>query len=109
MTDCHITEEFSAVTVVKKANVYFNGGVVSRTVRFADGAIKTLGFMQPGNYQFDTQQKELMEIQSGKVEVLLAPNGDWQHFGPGDSFTVAANSRFLITATEPTDYCCSFS
>ncbi len=46
--------EFDNVTVVKKANVYFDGKVTSRTVKFADGSLKTLGFMLPGEYQFNT-------------------------------------------------------
>jgi len=35
--------EFANVTVVREANIYFNGGVVSHTVLFADGTKKTLG------------------------------------------------------------------
>ena len=57
--------EFTNVTVIKKANVYFDGKVVSRTVVFADGSKKTLGIMQPGEYEFGTGDKELMEIISG--------------------------------------------
>lgn len=49
--------EFTNVTVIKKANVYFDGKVVSRTVVFADGAKKTLGIMQPGEYEFNTGDK----------------------------------------------------
>ena len=37
--------EFKNVTVVKKANVYFDGKVTSRTVLFDDGEKKTLGIM----------------------------------------------------------------
>ena len=35
--------EFTNVTVIKKANIYFDGKVVSRTVVFADGSKQTLG------------------------------------------------------------------
>jgi uncharacterized protein YaiE (UPF0345 family) len=41
--------EFPNVTVVKKANVYFEGNVTSRVVLFPDGSRKTLGIMLPGN------------------------------------------------------------
>ena len=51
--------EFSNVTVVKRANVYFNGNVTSRTLRFADGTMKTLGFMLPGEYEFSTGDPEV--------------------------------------------------
>ena len=53
--------EFSNVKVVKKANVYFDGKVTSRTVIFEDGSKKTLGFMQAGEYEFNTGVEELME------------------------------------------------
>jgi hypothetical protein len=46
--------ELRNVTVVKEANVFFDGKVVSRTVLFGDGSKKTLGLMQPGVYGFST-------------------------------------------------------
>ena len=46
--------EFTNVAVIKKANVYFDGKVTSRTVVFADGSKKTLGIMLPGEYTFNT-------------------------------------------------------
>jgi purine/pyrimidine-nucleoside phosphorylase len=36
-------DQFENVVVVKKANVYFDGKVTSRTVLFADGSKKLLG------------------------------------------------------------------
>jgi len=35
--------DFKNVTVLKKANIYFDGKVTSRTVLFNDGSKKTLG------------------------------------------------------------------
>lgn len=99
--------EFANVTIVKKANVYFDGAVVSRTVRFTDGSTKTLGFMQPGEYTFNTADKELMEIMSGELEVLL-PENQWQTIKGGESFAVPANAKFTVKILTPTDYCCSF-
>jgi len=63
--------EFNQVTVVKRANVYFDGGVTSRTLVFPDGSKKTLGIMQPGEYEFGTDAAEVMEILAGDLEVLL--------------------------------------
>lgn len=100
--------EFKNVTVARKANVYFDGGVTSRTIEFAGGEIKTLGIIQPGEYWFDTGKKEIMEIQSGDVEVLLPGEAQWRQFSAGESFEVAANASFKIKAKELTDYCCSF-
>ena len=42
------------VTVHTKANVYFDGRVVSHTVLMPDGANKTLGLIYPGTYHFCT-------------------------------------------------------
>ena len=100
--------EFQDVTVVKKANVYFDGGVTSGTIRFPGGETKTLGIIQPGEYSFDTDKKEIMDIQAGDVEVLLPEESEWRRFSAGETFEVKANSVFRIRALSLTDYCCSF-
>ncbi len=100
--------EFSSVTVLKKANVYFDGKVTSRTIVFPDGAKKTLGVMLPGEYEFGTAEEELMEILSGDLDVLLPGEADWKTFGPGMAFGVPANSRFSLKVRTLTDYRCSF-
>ena len=46
--------EFTGVTTVCKANIYFEGRVVSHTLRFSDGSRKTLGLIYPGSFQFNT-------------------------------------------------------
>ncbi|MCW5208635.1 pyrimidine/purine nucleoside phosphorylase [Desulfobulbus sp. US1] len=70
--------EFSNVTVKKAANIYYDGKVTSRVVTFADGSTKTLGIMMPGDYEFGTEKKELMEILSGEVSVLLPGSEEWE-------------------------------
>ena len=100
--------EFNNVTVVKEANIYFSGNVVSRKIIFPDGSEKTLGFMQPGEYRFFTGAPELMEIISGRLDVLLPGTENWKAMQGGDSFNVPANSGFTVNVMSPTDYCCSF-
>ena len=99
--------EFNNVTVVKKANVYFYGKVTSRSIRFNDVATKTLGIMLPGEYEFNTADKEIMEIMSGAMEVKLR-GYDWLAIEGGESFEVPADSTFLLKIKAITDYCCSF-
>lgn len=100
--------EFKGVTVVKKANIYFEGKVTSRTVLFDDGSKKTLGIMLPGEYEFATGEKELMEIMSGEMEVLLPGEDAWRSIRGGQSFEVAGNAKFKLRVKTLSDYCCSF-
>jgi len=100
--------EFSNVTIKKEANIYFDGKVTSRTILFADGTSKTLGVMLPGEYTFNTAEKELMEILSGDLEVALPGQAGWQTIKGGEAFEVPANSKFDLKVKSLTDYCCSF-
>lgn len=100
--------KFENVSVVKAANVYFDGKVTSRTVEFANGDVKTLGIMLPGDYRFGTAKKEIMEILSGQVEILLPGEDLWRKISGGDSFEVPADSAFDIKVLSVTDYCCSY-
>jgi uncharacterized protein YaiE (UPF0345 family) len=100
--------EFTNVTVVREANIYFDGNVASHTILFADGSKKTLGVMQPGEYQFSTGKAEIMEILSGELQLLQADQENWQSIRGGESFTVPANSSFTMKVRTVADYCCSF-
>lgn len=100
--------QFDNVSVIKAANVYFDGKVTSRTVIFESGEKKTLGIMMPGEYEFGTEKKELMEIITGKLSVRLPGEAEWLEVVGGKAFEVAANSKFQLRVTELTDYCCSY-
>lgn len=100
--------EFKNVTVVKKANVYFDGKVTSRTVLFADGTKKTLGIMMPGDYEFGTDAAEIMEMLGGQMDVLLPGETQWKTFKAGESYRVPANSKFKLKVPVVADYCCSY-
>lgn len=100
--------EFKGVTVVRKANIYFDGKVTSRTIVFEDGSKKTLGVMLPGEYEFNTADKEIMEIQSGELDVQLPGDAGWKPVKGGESFEVPANASFKMKVKAISDYCCSF-
>lgn len=100
--------EFKNVTVIKKANIYFDGKVTSRKVVFSDGSFKTLGIMLEGDYEFGTAEKEIMEILSGDLDVLIDEKKGWQKIIGGNSFEVPANSKFKLKVNKITDYCCSY-
>ena len=100
--------DFNNVTIVKKANFYFDGKVTSRTIMFSDDTRKTLGIKMPGEYEFGTADKERMEVLAGKLKALLPGSSKWQSYGPEQAFEIPANSKFKVSATEVTDYCCSY-
>lgn len=66
-----IPTEFRGVTAVAKANVYFDGKVVSHTLLFPDGSKKTLGLIYPGQYHFGTDKAERMELVAGQCTIKL--------------------------------------
>lgn len=100
--------EFTNVTVVKEANIYFDGKVTSRVVLFPDGTKKTLGIMLPGDYEFGTDDKEIMEILAGSMDVLLPGQSSWQSIVGGQSFEVPAQAKFQLKVKDVVDYCCSY-
>ncbi len=101
-------DKFENVTVVKKANVYFNGNVTSRTIFLENGLRKTLGIILPGQYEFGTAAKEHMEVLAGKLNVLLPGSKEWASFEAGQAFEIPANSKFKVSADEVSDYCCTY-
>jgi purine/pyrimidine-nucleoside phosphorylase len=100
--------QFENVTIIKKANLYFDGKVSSRTIQFADGSMKTLGIMAPGEYTFGTGDKEIMEIMSGEMDIQLPGSEEWITIKGSESFEVPANSSFNLKVKTICDYCCSY-
>lgn len=103
-----MSDKFENVSIIKKANVYFDGKVNSRNILFPDGTRKTLGFMMPGEYEFGTAAPETMEILAGEMEVLLPGQEQWKIVKSGDSFEVPADSKFKLILKTTVDYCCSY-
>ena len=100
--------EFHNVSVDKKSNIYFEGRVTSRNIKFSDGSLKTLGLMLEGEYEFNTSKNEIMEVTSGEMLVLLPNSSDWKIFLENSSFEVPANSSFKVKVKKITNYCCSY-
>ena len=104
-----IPSEFKNVTAVAKANVYFDGKVVSHTILFADGSKKTLGLIYPGSFHFGTDKAERMEIVAGSCNVKPDGATSANSYTAGQSFDVAAKSGFDIQVTSGIcEYICSF-
>ena len=100
--------QFDNVSVVTKANVYFDGKCVSHTVLFPDGSRKTVGVIFPSSLTFNTAAPEVMELNAGACRVRLKGEQDWKIYRAGESFSVPGNSSFDIETVELLDYVCHF-
>lgn len=100
--------QYDKVSVVKKANVYFDGKCVSHTVVLADGTKKTVGVILPSSLIFNTGVPEIMEGVGGACRVKLKGEDEWTTYGDGQSFKVPGNSSFEIACDEPYHYVCHF-
>lgn len=104
-----VPEQFVGVTAVTKANVYFNGAVVSHAIILPDGNKKTLGLIYPGEYHFNTQAAEKMEIVAGRCSVVLDGATKEAAYGEGETFEVPGKSGFTIKVEKDIcEYICSF-
>ncbi|MBK6756579.1 MAG: pyrimidine/purine nucleoside phosphorylase [Moraxellaceae bacterium] len=101
--------QFDNVSVVKKANVYFDGKCVSHTVIVGNGTRKTVGVIFPSTLVFNTGAPEIMEVIGGKCRVKLADSDTWSEYVAGQAFEVAGNSSFTIETVELLDYVCHFA
>ena len=100
--------QFDNVSVVKQANVYFDGKCVSHSLLFPDGSRKSVGVIFPSTLAFTTGAPEVMELNAGKCRIRLQGETDWTSYQGGESFSVPANSRFDIETQEMLDYVCHY-
>ncbi|MBL8024135.1 MAG: pyrimidine/purine nucleoside phosphorylase [Elusimicrobia bacterium] len=101
-------EQLYPVTLQLKANVYFEGKVVSHSLTM-DGKKKTVGVIYPGSFHFKTEAPERMDIVAGNCRVKTGGEPDWKTFTAGDHFVVAGKSSFdIVVEAGLTEYLCSF-
>ena len=105
----NMPERFDDVSVICKANIYFEGKVISHTVLFKDGKKKTIGLIFPGAFRFNTDAPERMEITAGSCRVRQAGEGQWSPYPEGKFFKVPGKSSFEISVDDGIlEYVCSF-
>jgi len=83
-----VATQFNGVSVVTKANIYFDGNVISHTLLLPEGGRKTLGLIRPGSFHFNTDAPELMEIVDGTCRVSLDGSTEVRVCAAGSSFEV---------------------
>jgi uncharacterized protein YaiE (UPF0345 family) len=103
-----MTAQFDQVSVVKQANIYFDGKCVSHTVIFPDGSKKTVGVIFPASLTFNTAAAELMEVNAGECRIRLQGEDNWTTYAAGEKFNVPGNSKFDIEVVQTLDYVCHF-
>jgi uncharacterized protein YaiE (UPF0345 family) len=104
-----MSNQFDNVSVVKQANIYFDGKCVSHTIVFPDGSKKTLGVIFPSLLKFNTGAPEIMELNAGTCKIRLQGEDNWSTYTAGQTFNVPGNSSFDIETVETLDYVCHFA
>lgn len=104
-----ITERIDGVRLTTKANVYFDGKCVSHSYELADGTKQSVGVVLPATLTFGTAAAEVMECVAGSCEYKLAGSDVWQQSGPGEKFSVPANSQFDIRVADAYHYICHYA
>ena len=102
------TVEFSDVKFIAKANIYHDGKVISHAFFLPDGSRKTAGVIFPGEYEFGTGDREVMEVTAGALAVLLPGHDEWETFPAGTSFGIPSGSSFKCRSGEVSEYVCSY-
>lgn len=101
--------QFDAVSVVKKANVYFDGKCVSHSYTTASGEKKSVGVVLPSTLTFGTAAAEIMECVAGSCRYRLKGSEEWKTAAAGESFHVPENSSFDIEVAEAFHYICHYA
>lgn len=97
------------VNVILKANVYFEGKVISHTLESPDGSRQSVGVIYPGAFTFNTGAPETMDILAGACRMRLAGETVWGTYAAGSRFEVPGNSSFEISVENGlTEYLCSY-
>lgn len=98
-------DRFNNVTVLKKANIFYDGRLSSWSLLFPDGSRKSLGVMLPGEYYFTPPHKEVMEILIGEGEIFLSGEKDWIPYHNSGRFPIKTGESFSMRVKTLTEYC----
>lgn len=90
-----------------ETNEYFDGKV--KSIAFQTETLPaTVGVMAPGDYVFNTGEKEKMVVVSGSLTIKLAADSSETTYTAGESFDVEANSSFDVKVSVETAYLCIY-
>ncbi|WP_281680501.1 pyrimidine/purine nucleoside phosphorylase [Synergistes jonesii] len=103
-----MTDFIGSVNVNTHVNIFYCGMVQSRTIRYPDGKIQTLGVYLPGEFEFHSDGPEAVVITAGAVEVLFPGEGGWRRVEKGGRYDVPRNTVFKVRCSEISEYICDF-
>jgi len=92
---------------VIKVNEYFDGKVKSFVVE-SEKSRQTVGVIKPGDYEFTTDESELMTVVFGMITLYHPEYNEWEEFERGSSFSVPAKSSFKIKVEQDSAYLCQY-
>ena len=101
-------QNYINVEVSKLANIYFEGKVISRNIFFKNGLRRTLGVMLEGEYEFKTESIEIIEINSGNLNLKIEGEDEWKLITEGMEFSVPKNSAFKLKVLDLVNYSCTY-
>ncbi len=88
-------------------NEYFDGHI--KSIAFTSETLPaTVGVMAPGEYVFNTAERETMTVVSGALTVKLPGEATFTIYEAGENFIVAANSAFDVKVDNETAYLCLY-
>ena len=88
-------------------NEYFDGNV--KSIAFETETLPaTVGVMTPGEYVFNTADKEEVTVISGALTIKRPDDSEEKTFGAGESFKIAANCAFDVKVAAETAYLCLY-
>jgi len=91
-----------------EVNEYFGGKV--KSIAFQTATLPaTVGVMEGGEYEFNTDKLETVTVVSGCLTVKLPGSDQWQDFPAGREFVVAANEKFQLQVAVETAYLCTYA
>ena len=103
-----MSDFISSVDVKVRVNIFCDGKVQSRTLRYPDGRLQTLGVYLPGEFDFHSDGPETVVMTAGAVEVFFPGDKDWRLVKTGERYDVPADTKFKIRCSEISEYICDF-
>ncbi len=90
-----------------EVNEYFDGNV--KSIAFKTETLPaTVGVMAPGEYIFNTNDKEEVTVISGTLAIKRPDDSEEKIFCAGESFNVPANCSFEVKVIIDTAYLCLY-